>query len=70
MNYIVATIGLDKSSIWTVSYYGDVPEQGGLELKRGQLSFTTLEGALTFLDRELRKQSGMYEKKIREMNSK
>lgn len=55
INYIVAQIGTSTDGQWTITYYGDVPEQGGLSLRKGEITFVTLEDALTFLARELPK---------------
>jgi hypothetical protein len=60
MIYQVASIAIDAEGRWTVTYFGDVPEQGGLELKTGQLTFISLNDALTFLNRELEKQKTLY----------
>ncbi len=60
MIYQVAAIALDAEGRWTVTYHGDVPEQGGIERKTGQLTFIKLEDALTFLNRELAKQKEYY----------
>ncbi len=56
INYVVATIGTTVNGSWIVTYYGDVPEQGGINLGRRQLTFIKLQDALTFLSRELANQ--------------
>lgn len=59
-SYQVASLSVDIKGRWTVTYYGDVPEQGGIQRTRGQLTFYKVEDACTFLQRELSKQTEYY----------
>jgi len=69
MIYEVASVAIDADGKWIVTYFGDVPEQGGIELKRGQLTFFNVEDACTFLGRELKSQTGVYLDLIKKNNN-
>jgi hypothetical protein len=61
--YTIGKIGLSTNGNWFVNYTGDVPEQGGLEFKTGQLFFKDLKDALYFLT----EQTLQYEEEYRKM---
>lgn len=64
--YSISSIGLSTSGQWFVNYTGDVPEQGGIEFKAGQVFFEFLPDALNFLS----EQALQHEIKYRELIKK
>lgn len=62
--YTIGKIGLSTNGMWFVNYTGDVPEQGGLEFKTGQLFFKDLKDALYFLTEQTLKHEEEYKKLV------
>lgn len=68
--YQIASIGLTDENKWGVTYFGSVPEQGGLEFKRGQVFFETFESALDFMRYQITQHVSEYEKLIQNKGTK
>lgn len=49
MNYRIVEISLDKDGVFWVTYYGAIPEQGGMRWGKGQVGFETILGATDFI---------------------
>lgn len=66
INYVISAIGLCTDGTWFVDYVGNVPEQGGIEFKPGQIYFESLPDAVDFLKSEIL----MHEERYKEMVKK
>lgn len=58
--YTIGKVGLSTNGMWFVNYTGEVPEQGGMEFKTGQLFFKDLATALEFLTEQTLKHENEY----------
>jgi phage terminase large subunit GpA-like protein len=58
--YMVARLSLTTEYTWAVTYYGRVPESGGVETKWDTLDFSTLEDALDFMNYQASKHEELY----------
>ena len=64
VNYSIANIGLSTDGTWFVTYLGNVPEQGGIEFKNGQLYFHSLSDACEFLKQQVLQHEEKYKELV------